>query len=187
MAKMEYKSQNDIKELCPFTKTFDSFGDRASQKLDSTRSFGRKLIKYLKLGGTSPKSPASKRSKPAQPSQPSFGSQRFLNLHQGGSIPRKDEFDTYDKMVVPPAASLLQAENHYELCKALAKEIIPWWTSKSETLPSLFRLAQFIHAIPASSAPSERVNSYAKIISHDKKGNISPKLMETTLLQKFSR
>ena len=147
-------------------------------------------MKYLKLSGGSPESPASKRSKQqlSQPtSQPSFASQRFLNLSQTGKIPRKDEFDQYEEMVVPPLPSLLEAANHYELCKALKKELIPWWTSQSKTLLSLFALSQFIQAIPGSSAPSERANSYAKLISHDKKGNISPQLMESTLLQKLSK
>ena len=172
--------------LCPYTKSFASFVDGANEKRASTKQFGRLLLKHLKYAGTtSPKQSSAKKIRPnVVISQPSslFASQRFLNMKESSAM---DEFDRYDDLSVPPTLTQVIAKDHYSLCKALASDLMGWWRAHSESLPILSKLATLIHCIPASSAPSERVNSYAKLISHDRRGNVSPQLMESTLIQKF--
>lgn len=43
-------------------------------------------------------------------------------------------------------------------------DLVNWWCTNRSTFPNLFNLATEILAIPASSVPSERANSIAKII-----------------------
>lgn len=60
--------------------------------------------------------------------------------------------------------------------------LIKWWFERRVTLPQLSQLALFVHSIPASSIPSERVFSTAGAILTEKRSNLTPDSIEDILL-----
>ena len=61
--------------------------------------------------------------------------------------------------------------DHYlrEPCVANDKSVLDWWLSKKDCYPVLFEMARVYLAIPASSAPSERVFSVGTLVLTDKR------------------
>lgn len=61
-------------------------------------------------------------------------------------------------------------------------DLLKWWDDHRETFPLLFEISQFIHSIPATSAPSERKFSLAGNILNCLRSNLDPSKVEDLLL-----
>lgn len=57
-----------------------------------------------------------------------------------------------------------------------------WWNERRKDFPQLSKLAIAVHAIPASSTPSERCFSISGAIITDKRSNIDPSAVEDLLI-----
>jgi hypothetical protein len=53
-------------------------------------------------------------------------------------------------------------------------DLLQWWKQQVETFPKLSSLAQGILAVPATSAPSERVFSIAGLVLQAKRSSLAP-------------
>lgn len=62
--------------------------------------------------------------------------------------------------------------------------VLHWWNKNKENFPMLAQLSKFILAIPASSAPSERLFSSAGNTVTDKRNRISPEVLNGVLFLK---
>lgn len=63
-------------------------------------------------------------------------------------------------------------------------DILNWWKIHQTKYPLLAQLAKFIHSIPATSAPSERLFSAAGNTVTEKRSRISPEVLHSVLLLK---
>lgn len=64
-------------------------------------------------------------------------------------------------------------------------DVLEFWKKNKLIFPNLSKIAQKIFSIPASSAPCERINKAAKIITSEKRSNLLPKNSEMlTFLKK---
>lgn len=61
-----------------------------------------------------------------------------------------------------------------------------WWSEKKAEFPNLSRLAIALHAIPASSTPSERAFSISGSIITEKRVNIDPQMVEDLMIIRSS-
>lgn len=61
-------------------------------------------------------------------------------------------------------------------------DLIAWWKSKSNEFPKLSKIALQIHAIPASSTPSERTFSTSGSLITEKRSRLLPESIEDILL-----
>ena len=60
-------------------------------------------------------------------------------------------------------------------CLSIALEdILTWWKSATETYPKQAKLARIVLAIPATSAPSDRVFSIAGLTINAKRSSLAP-------------
>ena len=59
--------------------------------------------------------------------------------------------------------------------------VMEWWSDNEEKFPNIAKLARKYLAIPASSAPSERVFSQMKIIVERKRWRMDPERLESVL------
>lgn len=64
----------------------------------------------------------------------------------------------------------------------LCIDLGPWWHQKMNEFPKLSKLAIAIHAIPASSTPSERVFSESGLIITERRVNLDPSAVEDILI-----
>ena len=71
--------------------------------------------------------------------------------------------------------------------KNLGNEALKWWGKNKETFPVLFIVSSFVLAIPATSAPSERMNSIAKLITNDRRANLAPETIEALMLLRMDK
>jgi len=53
-------------------------------------------------------------------------------------------------------------------------DLLQWWKQQKDTFPKLWLLAQRILAVPATSAPSERVFSIAGLVLQAKRTSLAP-------------
>lgn len=60
-------------------------------------------------------------------------------------------------------------------------DLLKWWTDHREAFPKLYKIAMFVHAIPATSAPSERKFSIAGKILNCLRSSLDPKKVEDLL------
>lgn len=73
------------------------------------------------------------------------------------------------------AAPTRDREIHQFRCLSLAPDdVLQWWGTQGETFPTLSRLARSLLAIPATSAPSERIFSIAGLTVNAKRSSLSP-------------
>lgn len=79
----------------------------------------------------------------------------------------EDEVDSYISLNVPVDLSLNPAN---------------WWDNKKVDFPKLSKLATAIHAIPASSTPSERGFSQSGAVLTPKRTNLNPECVEDILI-----
>lgn len=63
-------------------------------------------------------------------------------------------------------------------------DILSWWMKHTAEFPILSQLSKFVHAIPASSAPSERLFSAAGNTITEKRSRISPEVLHGVLFLK---
>lgn len=61
-------------------------------------------------------------------------------------------------------------------------DILSWWHKNELQLPTMSRFARFIHAIPATSAPSERSFSAAGNVYNEKRSSMTPDTLNSILL-----
>ena len=57
-------------------------------------------------------------------------------------------------------------------------DILKWWKTQRETFPRLSQLARFVFAIPATSAPSERIFSLAGLTLNVKRSRLAPSAVD---------
>ena len=62
----------------------------------------------------------------------------------------------------------------YRCISVASDDVLHWWKRQAETFPRLSSLAQGILAVPATSAPSERVFSIAGLILQAKRSSLAP-------------
>ena len=65
--------------------------------------------------------------------------------------------------------------------------IMEWWSDNEEKFPNIAKLARKYLAIPASSAPSERVFSQMKIIVERKRWRMDPERLESVLFLRCNK
>lgn len=63
-------------------------------------------------------------------------------------------------------------------------DVLGWWNANGYKLPILTRFARFVHAIPASSIPSERCFSTAGNIYTEKRNRLKPKTLNSMMTLK---
>lgn len=63
-------------------------------------------------------------------------------------------------------------------------DLLKWWQKNNTQLPLLCKLSRFIHSIPASSSPSERVFSTAGNVVTNKRSRLSPESVNSILMLK---
>lgn len=61
-------------------------------------------------------------------------------------------------------------------------DILKWWQMNQAQFPTMARFARFIHAIPATSAPSERCFSAAGNVYSEKRTSMKPETLNSILL-----
>ena len=59
--------------------------------------------------------------------------------------------------------------------------ILKWWEEHSKYFPTLTKIARYIHCIPASSAPSERIFSLSGFILNSKRTRMKPSTLNDML------
>jgi len=62
----------------------------------------------------------------------------------------------------------------YRCISVASDDLLHWWKTQRETFPKLSQLAQCILAVPATSAPSERVFSIAGLVIQAKRSSLAP-------------
>jgi hypothetical protein len=64
-------------------------------------------------------------------------------------------------------------------CLSIAPDdVLAWWSTQTETFPTLAMLARIIMAIPATSAPSERIFSIAGLTINAKRSSLAPSTVD---------
>jgi len=53
-------------------------------------------------------------------------------------------------------------------------DVLSWWKKQTETFPKLALLAKGVLAVPATSAPSERIFSIARLLVQAKRSSLVP-------------
>jgi len=59
-------------------------------------------------------------------------------------------------------------------CISIRIRLLHWWKEQKNTFPRLSALAHGMLAVPATSAPSERVFSIAGLVLQAKRSNLAP-------------
>eukprot|EP00743_Colponemidia_sp_Colp-15_P005786 GILK01006218.1.p1 GENE.GILK01006218.1~~GILK01006218.1.p1 ORF type:complete len:847 (+),score=91.20 GILK01006218.1:36-2543(+) len=72
----------------------------------------------------------------------------------------------------------LQSKEQLKLIQTSAKECLQWWADRERLFPRLTKIAKVLLAIPASSAPSERVFSAAGLLLTPDRTSLSPLLVD---------
>lgn len=70
----------------------------------------------------------------------------------------------------------------YKVSTSQEINLLQWWMEHQDAFPKLFRIAQFIHAIPATSAPSERKFSIAGKILNCLRSSLDPAKVEDLMM-----
>jgi len=62
-----------------------------------------------------------------------------------------------------------------------AVDLLEWWRTQTETCRRLSQLARAVLAIPATSAPSERIFSAAVVVLNCKRSSLSPHVVDKVI------
>lgn len=90
---------------------------------------------------------------------------------------KKAKNDLLSKHVT--SASTQDREIQQFRCLSLAPDdVLAWWSTQKETYPKLSMLARMIMAIPATSAPSERIFSTAGLTVNAKRSSLAPSTVD---------
>ena len=82
----------------------------------------------------------------------------------------------YDEWLLVPEARIIDANSPIDP--------LAWWKMHDGQFPTIVKLARKYLAIPASSAPSERVFSRAKLIQQRQRWNLLPQRLEACVMLK---
>ena len=66
-------------------------------------------------------------------------------------------------------------------------QLLEWWCKNENIFPLLSKVARFIHAIPATSTPSERMFSQAGNIITEKRSSLKPSKIDSLLFLNSNR
>jgi len=77
-------------------------------------------------------------------------------------------------IVTSTTASSDRELQQYRCISMASDDLLQWWKQQVETFPKLSSLAQGILAVPATSAPSERVFSIAGLVLQAKRSSLAP-------------
>ena len=84
----------------------------------------------------------------------------------------------YDAWKLVPEARIIDANSPIDL--------LAWWKMHHGQIPTIAKLARKYLAIPASSAPSERGFSRAKLIQQRQRWNLLPQRLEACVMLKHN-
>ena len=84
----------------------------------------------------------------------------------------------YDAWLLVPEARIIDANSPIDP--------LAWWKMHDGQFPKIAKLARKYLAIPASSAPSERVFSRAKLIQQRQRWNLLPQRLEACVMLKHN-
>ena len=87
---------------------------------------------------------------------------------------KKAKMDLLAKHVSAAASSNNRELQQYRCISLLSDDLLQWWKGQTETFPRLSVLARGILAIPATSAPCERVFSIAGLTLQAKRSSLAP-------------
>ena len=65
-------------------------------------------------------------------------------------------------------------------------DLLEWWKANEKRFPILSKIARQYHAIPASSAPIERVFSISTRVVTASRTNLKPELIEKLMMLKVN-
>lgn len=93
-------------------------------------------------------------------------------------------FSAYRKRQKRAVSSSPQIQlNHYlDICDG--QSCLQFWAMNRQTLPSLFKVAVRVLAVPASSAPVERVFSHGGVIMRPHRSQLSDKVLSNLIFCK---
>ena len=93
-------------------------------------------------------------------------------------------FSAYRKNMKMSSNSTPQIQlNHYlDICDG--QSCLQFWAMNRHTLPSLFKVAVRVMAVPASSAPVERVFSHGGVIMRPHRSQLSDKVLSNLIFCK---
>jgi hypothetical protein len=69
----------------------------------------------------------------------------------------------------------------------LKTNVFEWWSQKQANYPTLFEIAKKFMYVPATSAPSERVFSYAGLILNQKRSCLKGKHVDSLVFLKMNK
>jgi len=93
---------------------------------------------------------------------------------------KKAKLELLSKHVVSAPSRALEIQQFR--CLSVAPDnVLEWWESQQQTYPTLSRLARVILAIPATSAPSERVFSLAGLTINARRSSLAPSSVDKVL------
>ena len=76
----------------------------------------------------------------------------------------------------------IQLSKYLDMCDG--QSCLPFWATNRHTLPSLFKMAVRVLAVPASSAPVERVFSHGGVIMRPHRSQLSDKVLSSLIFCK---
>ncbi|XP_060734585.1 zinc finger BED domain-containing protein 4-like [Tachysurus vachellii] len=93
-------------------------------------------------------------------------------------------FTAYRKQQKRDSSSspLIQFNHYLDICDG--QDSLQFWAVNRHTLPSLFKVAERVMAIPASSAPVERVFSHGGVIMQPHRSQLSDKVLSNLIFCK---
>ena len=87
--------------------------------------------------------------------------------------------DLLSKHTVPTPSSI---EIQQFRCLSISPDnILTWWESQQQTYPTLSKLARVVLAIPATSAPSERIFSVAGLTVNARRSSLTPSAVDKVI------
>ena len=95
-----------------------------------------------------------------------------------GALQRAAVQEEYDAWLLVPEARVIDANSSIDP--------LAWWKMHDGQFPTIAKLARKYLAIPASSAPSERVFSQAKLIQQRQRWNLLPQCLEACVMLKHN-
>jgi len=119
---------------------------------------------------------------PTTPTTPTTDEQDQMTMAEPDSQPGL--FSAYRKKQKKDSSSSPQIQlNHYlDICDG--QSCLQFWAMNRHTLPSLFKVAVKVMAVPASSAPVERVFSHGGVIMRPHRSQLSDKVLTNLIFCK---
>ena len=91
---------------------------------------------------------------------------------------KKAKMELLSKHVITSSSQDREIQQYRCLSMVDTDDILKWWKTQRETFPHLSQLARFVFAIPATSAPSERIFSLAGLTLNVKRSRLAPSAVD---------